>query len=860
MTGDLRLAEVTTVKDGLLDSQVAHNTDTINGALQSQWHLICDGLAQGADQRAQQAKNDSLLTGVEIAGSFGLGAGMTWAMKAGGRWGAAAELGAAAFTGLMGYDLFRRGSAIQEAYANSSGDTAQGQLMRKDAIARYAGSGLVDYSLMIASGGLGAASVHYGPKIASNLSTTLEPLGKLTTMEPALQPARSFNFMDLGETGRLGAKEKPLAASDPISSARARLEFPHRSVGLDQLSALMEAKQIAAHPEVRPLYEQMADTLGKVDTLKPKLSTDESALAALEKDLSAVKSLKPEIQAVRSAETNINSVKADMERITALREEQGALTRQIQEASKSAKDQPADPAAAAKKAAKKDDSVDVDALRARRREVSESITNIQARAQDLPKFEQRLAEARDAFEKRKAAIESGEDAEVKGITAQMEPLKAQVEAQRAELAALSDQLKGLDGQIATKADAVRPTLKDADPSAILGDVPRYNRPKIEVPESRQARRAEPRLPEPPTEARLNTPTKDVPAKALEQPVTKTQQAERVEPKRVEQTVAGADRPTTEADVNQAFNQAKRAADDFAATHKRHTTALKQVKDYIDTSFDWFAADPKASANAAQVAKNVSDLLGKLENWDRSPAWIRNADRAQIMQRNGFDAATMNKFDQWYQTQSRNYNETPNMMPDRKLVDIQQHLSRRVAVESVKNWLRTAPDVQGAISPIVNDGFRMMAEGKLPDGRAIPKGSDMIVFEKRTVKGPDGDTDIVMPFAKDGQHMQRFDDAKISEGLRKLEAMQNGGPQALSEQDLYGFRLDHDPSRLMASGEQAGFAILRPGTHGKNILYMQFADGIDPAIIPKPLRADGATSAGTNTGVLYNMLRNSARPK
>lgn len=857
MTGELRFAELTTVKDGLLDSQVAHNTDNINGALQSQWEVIRDGLSQGASARAQDAKDNSLLTGVEIASSFGLGAGLAWAMKAGGRWTKAAEAGGLLFAGMMGYDLTRRGAAIHEAYANTSGDTLQGQAARKDAIAQYAGSGLVDYSLMFASGGLGVASVHYGPKMAAKLSTALEPLGKFGAMEPALQPARvnKFNIMDLGETGRFGAKEKVASVKDPIDAARERLEFPHRSVGLDQLQALVQAKQIAAHPEVRPLYDQMSQTLSKVDTIKPLLSKEEGVLAGLEKQLTEIRTLKPETQAVKSAETAINGVQADIQRLPSLREEQAALSRQIQESKTSANK---DASAETKKGGKdKEPAVNVEELKTRRRELNETISNIQARSQELPKLQQRLAEAQDALAKRKAAVEAGQDAEVAAIQTQMKPLQESVTAKRSELMALSEQLKGLDDQIQVKADAVRPTLGDASGEA-LPSVPRYVKPKVEIPQvDRPAlRKTEAKLNPPPAEAKPPLEQK-APTQKLEQADNRVK-TERIEPKgdrnasKVEQVAPGV---VTEAQVGQAFTEARKAVDDFAATHKRHTTALKKVNDYIETSFAWFASDAQAAGNAGKVAANVETMLGKLENWDRAPGWIRPADRAQIMQRNGFDAATMQKFDQWYQSQNKPFNDTRNMSPDRKLVDIQQHLSRRVAVESVKNWLRTSPDVEAAVSPIVQQGFQIMAEGKLPDGRTIPKGSDMIVFEQRKIEGPNGEQEAILPFAKDGQHMQRFDDAKISEGLRKLEAMKNEGPQSLASEDLYGFRLDHDPSRLMASGQQVGFAFLRPGgQYGKNILYMQFAEGIDSALIPKSLRQDSQNSAGTNTGVLYNMLR------
>lgn len=876
MTGELRVAEITKVKDGLHDSQVAHNNDSINGALQSQWEVIRDGLSQGMSARAQQAQDNSLLTGVEIASSFGLGAGLAMAAKAGGRWTQAAEGAGVLFAGMMGYDLTKRGMAIHDAYSSTSAETMQGQQMRKDAIAQYAGSGLVDYSLMFASGGLGAASVHFGPKFATKLSTTMEPLGRFGQLDaPALQPARvqsRFNMMDLGDVGRLGAKEKaPALASDPIEAARQRLEFPHRSVGLEQLSALMEAKQLAAHPEVKPIYEQMASTLTQVDTLKPKLSLDEQALGQHQKTLADIKSLKPEQQAVRTAEASVTGVKADIERLPALRDEQAAISRLIQDNKPASKDAPAEPRKAGKD---KEPAVNLEELRQNRRELNETIANIQARAKELPNLEQRLATAQSALEARRAAIESGEDPAIKAIEAQMKPLQESVSAKKTELDTLSQQLKDLDKQIQEKSNQVRPTLGAAAPD-LLSSVPKYVKPKVDLPVQERVAppprsKVEAIRPEPlkPIERSVERPVeKPAVAPKTEQPVEKartsaqndrTAQAERNERSTEKVT---APQVVKEADVNRSFSEAKQAVDDFAATHKRHTTALKKVNDYIEKAFGWFASDAEAASSAGKVAANVDAMLGKLENWDRSPAWIRPADRAQMMQRNGFDLAAMDKFDKWFQSQNKPFHDNPNMMPDRRLVDIQQHLSRRVAVESVKNYLRTAPDVNTSVSPIVQQGFDLVASGKLPDGRAIPKGSDMIVFEKRTLKGPNGDQEVVLPFAKDGQHMQRFDDVKISEGLRKLAVIKNEGPQGLPAEDLYGFRLDHDPSRLMASSEQVGFAILRPGgQYGKNMLFMKFADGLDPAIIPKSLRVDSQNGAGTNTGVLYNMLRNSAPKK
>ena len=78
MTGQVRFSEITTVKDGTLDSQLSKVNDGATNALQSQWQVIRDGMSLGVQSRVQQAADDPLLTSVEIAGSFGLGAAMGW--------------------------------------------------------------------------------------------------------------------------------------------------------------------------------------------------------------------------------------------------------------------------------------------------------------------------------------------------------------------------------------------------------------------------------------------------------------------------------------------------------------------------------------------------------------------------------------------------------------------------------------------------------------------------------------------------------------------------------------------------------------------------------------------------------------
>lgn len=905
MPGD-RLDEVQAVKDGLLDSQVVLNQDTAAGRLQSEWQVIKDGLSQGFQQRKEHAQENLLGTGVEVATSFGVGAGLTTMLKAGGRWGKTAEIvGGVMLLGMAG-DVARRSYGVYDAYSQNPGNTIKDQLLRKEAVAQNFGTAAFDYPVMFLSGGAGAGAAHFGPRMVNNFRTSINSASEFT-IAPLGESAFGRNAtMDLAINGRLGAKEK---GSDILSVVRDRLDAPHKSVQLNELSALMEAKKIAAHPEVRPVYEQMSQTLAAVDKMKPQMVRDEAAVLAFEKQIGEIKGLKPEIQNVRSAEQAIAALKADVERLPGLTEQQSALSRQISEARKAQESKTKAPA--------DETPVNIESLRETLQGVKEEIRGITARQQQESVLQSNFEAASKALAERKAAIEAGTDAEVAALNQSLNPLKSSLETKQGELKGLLDKLTELDKTYVAKAEQIRPSL-NADDSGAIFDVPKYVRPKDVLADApkmpprvqrTETSRTTPEAPRAGTEAsRISAES----VRASEKGVTgRSDAASTAAPKPVEKVAAPAnnrqpqandrqshgdrnsnrqndrgqsrdqnagrnqgdrrqnERETradkaqqpariTQKDVDNAHLEAVRAVEDFTKTSKRHTTALKKVNDYIDTATAQFATDVQAANSVGKVVQNVESLLAKLENWERAPGWIRGADRAQVMLKQGLDAEGMARFDKWYESQNQLYipRET---MPELKLMAIQEHLQRRVAVESVKNWLRTASDVDAAVSPIVQKGFDIVRQGVLPDGRPIPKGSDLIVFEQKP--GANGQPDSVLPFAKMGDKLQRFDDVKISEGLRKMEAMRKEGPQAFTAEELYGFRLDHDPSRLMAASNQVGYAILRPGgPYGKNVLFFELAPTVDAALYPKGLKADAPGVSGTNTGVIFNMLRNGNTPK
>lgn len=317
---------------------------------------------------------------------------------------------------------------------------------------------------------------------------------------------------------------------------------------------------------------------------------------------------------------------------------------------------------------------------------------------------------------------------------------------------------------------------------------------------------------------------------------------------------------TQKDVDCALRAANEAVAFFARQSRRHTNAVKCVHDYMDNVFKLWAQESKIiETEPIQVLANVEAMLAKLGNWNTKPAWIKPIDRGGIIQSNGFSKEQIRVFDAWYEDVSmpfKGYRQ--GQSPTSKLHDIKEHLQTRVAVESVKNYLMQRPDIEASLSAIIQKGFAIACSGILPDGTALPEGSSMIVFERRTF----ADGEKIVPFAKlssdKAPHIQWFDADKIRIGENKREGILKG-PQTISKDDLYGFRLDHDPGRLRPMSanektEQVGFAFMaKDGVakpewgNSKNIIYTE-------GEIPCGVRARSEEGPGTNTGVLFNLLR------
>jgi hypothetical protein len=837
MTGnELRSHELSTVSEGLSDGLLEPQISgcDLNSKLQREADLLRDGLSTGFKERVEEAKEHPVVTSLEVAGSFAIGSSLAWMTKAGGKWGAAAKLAGGAFGVMMASDVLKRGTHTVNAMTETW-NSELNMVHNKQVVAHYAGSALFDYPVMLGSGLAGAGAVHMAPRFAEIIKTR----------EVGPTPGTLPLEMSLGDLGRLGAKERAVSTIDPLVDIRVTLTKPtQKTIQLGELSDVLEARRLAVHPDVAPIRGAMIETLGKIDKIHPEIASTRQKLTATEKHLTNELAARTEQRAVEVAEQHIESLRGDEAILAELRVAENRLHVELRKKPEGSTEPVRDP----------------EVVREELSGIRQEIAATRARLDSLPQAELRLRQARETLAARTAAIEAGTDASVNQLTAQVEQLSQQLAGQESSLLTLTSELTALDGVFKTKAAEVTPRL-DSDtmpgpltdllkPAAKVGlretsagtpnpgpaEVPSVKpsgKPEVVDRSQRAASKPEPKLESPQQERQSGKPERSV-EQATERPA-----------------------PTGERQVAEALQQAEKAVDYFARTKGRHTTAIKGITDYINRACEWFENDKAATARAGEILANVEKMLGKVENWQRAASWIpKGPDRAALMSKNGMSADRMAAFDTWAETMRSNYVAKPNQMAEMTLLDIQAHLQKRVQVESVKWYLKQAPDIAAKTSPIVQKGFDMMRAQEYPDKSPIHPDADLIVFERRTVRGVSGEpVEVVLPFARQDQYIQRFDARHIIKGMDKQQVMQQEGPGALAPEELYGFRLDHDPFRLVEAKQQVGFAILRPGSHGKHIAHMEFVPELPAELIPPGLRADvPGGPAGTNTGSLYTMLR------
>lgn len=221
-----------------IDNKLNANIDTFGGKLQREAELLRDGLGTGILKRADEMWDNPGDTALNLGACAVLGAGLNLASRAGGRWAAAARITGYGLTASLGIDVMRRGvptlGAMADTWSNPGNLDAN-----KDTVAKYAGSALVDYPLMMAAGyggfraagkiPMGTAQFHYqelSPNFLKN-----EPMSPAT--EALIKSGVPINAATRGlmenpaisglKPGDRGAALKALTDAAPVNPATAKL-------------------------------------------------------------------------------------------------------------------------------------------------------------------------------------------------------------------------------------------------------------------------------------------------------------------------------------------------------------------------------------------------------------------------------------------------------------------------------------------------------------------------------------------------------------------------------------------------------------------------------------------------------------
>lgn len=139
--------------DNLLDNKINQNNgkDTVGAAFQREYELLRDGLSTGMSDRLHHMVENLGETAVNLGICATAGAALNLASRAGGRWGTAAKIAG----GVMGVvaisDVARRAVPTIGAMADTWSSPLNLEA-NKDTVAKYAGSALIDYPVMLAAG------------------------------------------------------------------------------------------------------------------------------------------------------------------------------------------------------------------------------------------------------------------------------------------------------------------------------------------------------------------------------------------------------------------------------------------------------------------------------------------------------------------------------------------------------------------------------------------------------------------------------------------------------------------------------------------------------------------------------------
>jgi hypothetical protein len=289
-----------------------------------------------------------------------------------------------------------------------------------------------------------------------------------------------------------------------------------------------------------------------------------------------------------------------------------------------------------------------------------------------------------------------------------------------------------------------------------------------------------------------------------------------------------------------------AIEEAARNRGREANALKSVHDYLTI----------LKGSGVSVADKVDGLnqllanLGKIKDWDK-PQWLKTqqaglrdaagkpiSEHELIKTKNRITDEQMAMWDAWAAEAGKPFAANREETIEEQIAQLDDYIVKRVALDSVKNWLRRRPSER-----FINDMFAALATNKLyidlpdlrikavkdesgqvrgvelrdgtlffegsdeavplledPRGRYIelPDDSDMIVFEKRTLYGQRQIVPVSQPNGRD-PNIQWFNGAAVKRGWQKEQRFFNG-PDAISIDELYGFFPEHFPMRLTNSQE------------------------------------------------------------
>lgn len=283
----------------------------------------------------------------------------------------------------------------------------------------------------------------------------------------------------------------------------------------------------------------------------------------------------------------------------------------------------------------------------------------------------------------------------------------------------------------------------------------------------------------------------------------------------------------------------------ARNRGRETNAFKTTHDHLQLLL---IADI-ARDDKVRFLKDVMDALVKVRDWDK-PVWFkkeptnwRDASGKKITEhefittRNRITAEQMQRWDDWAVGAAKHFIAIAGTI-EAQIKHLDDYLVRRVAVDSVKNWLRRRPDEQ-----FIHTMFEALAQNKLyisdsnlrircikdPQGRIrqvedrdgvlyyegtdeiadieedergkfieLPLDTDLIIFEKRTIRGVQQTIPIAQPNAKD-PNIQWFGGNQVKRGWSKEQRFFEG-PDCFTMEELYGFFPEHFPMRITNSVE------------------------------------------------------------